>query len=158
MHESDFMGCPNQRMVVWIVTWKSSAGREVHLVAANLIRPHEKTTRQHVDLIAHALLSDEIVREPLLVGRKTYVLLDGHHRFAALKNLGFIQVPVCFLDEATEIKDVVGRRPEIAISHSIVVEMAERGELFPPKTSRYFPVPSIGSIDFPLAGLMAPEH
>jgi hypothetical protein len=44
------------------------------------------------------LIDEKVLHHPMIVDRKTLVVLDGMHRVAALKGLGYKLAPVCLVD------------------------------------------------------------
>ena len=70
---------------------------EVRLVPIADLKPHEYIHAEHFyHLRRHLLLHG--MRTPIIADRTTGIILDGHHRFTALKSLGAKRVPVCHVD------------------------------------------------------------
>lgn len=68
----------------------------LELVAAKGVLPHEDTSPDHVVEIARTIQEGQIVLHPIqsLEVDGKLVVLDGHHRLAALRSLGIKYVPV----------------------------------------------------------------
>ena len=84
-----------------------------------------------------------LVDEPLLVAEARdglFVVLNGHHRLAALQELGARRAPAWVVEyegEAVVLERWPGARVETHPTKAEVVERALRGDLFPPKTTRH---------------------
>jgi len=79
------------------------------------------------------------MREPILVEQSHYVILNGHHRTAALRELGCRRVAAHVVDYFDE-RVTVGLWPGATvdrITKEEVIERGVKGDLFPPKTTRH---------------------
>jgi ParB-like chromosome segregation protein Spo0J len=66
------------------------------------------------------------------------VILDGHHRYAALVRLGARRIPVAFVDyKDPKIRIESWRAQETPPTKAEVVARAVAHHLFPPKTTRH---------------------
>ncbi len=108
---------------------------EVRLVPITNLRPHEHILPAHADFLRRNLLLQGM-RTPLLVDRATGIILDGHHRFIALKGLGARRVPVCHVDYDDE-RIVVRGWGNLLVTKEQVRAMAASGSLFPCKTTKH---------------------
>jgi len=68
------------------------------LVEIDALRPHEEVVESAVQSLAEAMVSQRMVRDPLIVDRAENVILDGMHRFSALRRLGSRFAPCCLID------------------------------------------------------------
>lgn len=68
--------------------------KEIKIIKNNLIKPHEKIRKKHAAEILAQIKRDQLVVNPIIVEKNTMVLLDGHHRFHAIKQLGLSSSPV----------------------------------------------------------------
>ncbi len=102
------------------------------------IRIHEQCNPEKVEELAAKIRQSGVCRDPLWVDRDTGVLLDGHHRFAALRRLGAVQVPVWAFEYSDDAVITLERwNPGPVIPKSEVVRRAREGRPFPPKTTRH---------------------
>jgi hypothetical protein len=62
------------------------------------LKPHEEVIEEIVHSLAREMQTQGIVRDPLIVDKDDYVILDGMHRFDSLKRLKCRFVPCCLLD------------------------------------------------------------
>lgn len=114
-----------------------SATVEYALVPIDQLREHEEVETENVDRLRHALLREGVVREPVLVARGSWVILNGHHRYAALRALGAQRVPVYLIDYESGPIRLHRWSPGPEIRKTDVIAMAGRGERYPPKTTRH---------------------
>lgn len=107
------------------------------LVPIDSLRPHEEIDPADVEWLAGELAQTGVFREPIWVGEEENVILNGHHRFAALQRLGASRVPAWvfpYLDDSVSL----GRwSPGPPITKQEVLERAKAGRLFPLKTTRH---------------------
>lgn len=69
------------------------------------MKPHEETVDSAAASLTSAILAEGIVRDPIIVDRDEYVILDGMHRFNSLKILKCRFAPCCLVDyDSPEIK------------------------------------------------------
>jgi hypothetical protein len=68
------------------------------LVDIDALSPHEEVIGSIVESLANEMLAEGLVRDPLMVDQVEYVILDGMHRFSALKHLKCRFVPSCLVD------------------------------------------------------------
>ena len=62
------------------------------------LKPHEEIIEQAVRQLAKAIREENEVRDPLIVDKRSLVILDGMHRYSALKKLGCQRAPVCLVE------------------------------------------------------------
>jgi len=61
-------------------------------------KEHEQTDPLRLEEIKAMLIKDSFQRDPILVDEKTLVVVDGHHRLNALKQLGHKKVAVYYIN------------------------------------------------------------
>lgn len=120
---------------------------EVVLYPLNDIKLHEQVKAGHVMKIMRAIQVDRVIKRPLIVAQGCGTLLDGHHRYTALRKLGARYAPCIEVnyDDADQI-EVTSWRANEAVTPQTVRVAASLGSMMPPKTSRHllkFPVPPI---------------
>lgn len=71
---------------------------EIKLEAVDKLVVHEKILEQYLSRLVVELTSDKCLMHPVVVDRKSLVVLDGMHRMAAARELGWRVIPVCLLD------------------------------------------------------------
>ena len=76
----------------------SSFKLRLAMVEIEELKPHEEVIEAVVTKLAEAIRRDGVVRDPLIVDQEDHVVLDGMHRFNALKRLNCRFAPCCLLD------------------------------------------------------------
>jgi len=107
------------------------------LVEAACLLPHERINESYLRTLTEEIRSDGVLRHPVIVDRTSLVILDGHHRVAALKRLGCTFVPAYLLDYSDPSIMVEGWRSDFIPDKEAVIRSGISGALFPPKTSRH---------------------
>lgn len=107
------------------------------LIELTALLRHEETLPSHLAELTDEIARDGELRCPILVDRRSLVILDGHHRARALKNLGCVLAPVYLVDYLDPLIQVLPRRPDIPVTKEAVVRTGLSGIPYPPKTSRH---------------------
>jgi ParB-like chromosome segregation protein Spo0J len=68
--------------------------KKIKIIKNNLIKQHEHIIKTHLLEITREIKQDGFVRNPIIVDKNTMIILDGHHRFNAIKSLGLTSSPV----------------------------------------------------------------
>ena len=107
------------------------------LIDLEELKEHEEIRPEYLEELKNEILSDGILKMPIAVDKKTYIILDGHHRLHALRKIGCRRIPVILFDyQSPEIKVVPHREGE-TITKEMVIETALAGRRMPPKTSKH---------------------
>ena len=129
------------------------------LLPIDTLKPHEKGSPLYLKMLRKELLEDGVLRYPIVVDEKTLVILDGMHRWLALKSLGYTLIPVILVNETQRAKTRVGRRrihryasessEELGIEK--VISAGQNRRLMKPRSTRhFFPFSKFRRIDYPL--------
>ena len=113
---------------------------DVVMVEVNWLKPHEQ-----IKLKARDKLLDMTKRwggftKPVLVDSVTGSLLDGHHRLSVAQELGLSKIPAICLDYLSSEDITLELWPNTdfdSITKSMVIQMCESVDLFPPKTTKH---------------------
>jgi L-serine kinase (ADP) len=107
------------------------------LIELSRLHGHEEVVASDLEHLVASLRASRIVREPILVASGSLVILNGHHRVAALKRLGAHTAPAWIVDyeDAKITLDRWGDGP--TITKDDVISRARSGQPFPPKTTRH---------------------
>ena len=129
---------------------------KVVLISPDELHIHEAIDENQVRRVKKMMTQTREFYPPLLVDSTTRVILDGHHRFGASKELGCNHIPcycVDYLDDETV--EVESWREEDTVTKEEVIKMGLSDEVFPLKTTRHiYTLP--GSVEpVPLAELLA---
>lgn len=131
-----------------------SAAPEFALVPLARLRGHERIDPAKVDELAHELRTRGIFADPIWVTRDSDVILNGHHRVAALRRLGAIRVPAWIVTYDDPTVRLDRWTPGPPITKEEVVRRARSGDLFPPKTTRHRLTPELPARPTPVSELM----
>lgn len=71
---------------------------EITLEEVEKLHVHEETIPEVLDKLTEKIKVDRIFIHPIIADEKTLVVLDGMHRVAAAKSIGYNLVPVCLVD------------------------------------------------------------
>jgi len=109
------------------------------ILEVSKLRTHEGTERGLLDRIREEIRRDGLIKRPILVAEEELVILDGHHRYLALRELGCRKVPVYLIDYASDEVQLTTwpGSPVREITKGMVLEHARSGKPFPPKTTRH---------------------
>jgi len=108
----------------------------VALVELSKLKPHEEVDLLYLKELKQEIKSDGILKLAIAVDKDTNIILDGHHRVAALKELGCTKIPVVFVDYNSSMISVTGHK-SANITKKDVIEAGLSPKKFPPKTSRH---------------------
>ena len=85
---------------MYSISFEKNLVEGLSLISPKMIHPHEKVIDEKTSLLINYLntFNESIVVSSILCCSKSMVIIDGHHRFFALKKLGFKKIPVTKLD------------------------------------------------------------
>ena len=96
---------------------------KIEYMALDKLKPYEKNARKHqeADLSTiKASISEFGMSDPIGVWGKDNIIVEGHGRYLACKDLGIDEVPVIHLDHLTD-----EQRRAYALAHNKTAEMSE---------------------------------
>ncbi len=111
--------------------------RGVVLLPLAKLRAHERVCPQRLALVTRSIKDRGMIVNPVIVDKKTKVILDGHHRVAGLKKLGCRLTPAMEVDYYSGQVRVFPRRKNIKISKLMVISRVLTDKNFPQKTTRH---------------------
>ena len=138
------------------------------MVPIDELKPHEMGSPLYLRLIRKDILRDGVIRYPIIVDEETLVILDGMHRWLALKSLGCRLVPAILIKARRDPRIRIGKRrihrylngSQSKITIERVISAGLSGRLMKPKSTRhFFPFSKFQQIDYPLQllGRKAPQ-
>lgn len=98
---------------------------------------HEQSEPERVRRVMKQIQASGIVKKAIVVDGKTKVVLDGVHRFTALKMLGAVRVPAWVVDYSDKGVLVYSKDRKSEIPKDVVIRAAMVGPKLPPKTTRH---------------------
>ncbi|MCI4330146.1 MAG: ParB N-terminal domain-containing protein [Thermoplasmata archaeon] len=107
------------------------------LVDIDRLKVHERIRPDHLASLLADMRRDGFVADPIWVARGSYVVLNGHHRLAALRELGARKVPAWMVDYDSESVLLDRWTPGPPLSKQEVEARASAGQPFPPKTTKH---------------------
>jgi len=137
------------------------AGLKTCLLPIDDLKPHEKGSPIYLELLKQEILKDGVLKYPIIADEKTHVILDGMHRWLAIKSLGYTLMPVMLVD-ALQTKIHVGTRrihryslnSDGGMTVAKVISAGLSGNLMKPRSTRhFFPFSKFQRIDCPLHSL-----
>ncbi len=109
------------------------------LLDIDLLHCHEEIRPEVLEKLVEEIKADGYVKKPILVADDAFVILDGHHRYEALRRLGCRRVPCYIIDYFSEAVDLTlwPTAKEKNVRKQDVVERGRAGLLYTPKTTRH---------------------
>lgn len=66
----------------------------IALIKSKFLKQHELINQDHLYELLEEIHSNGFIEAPIIVDENTLIILDGHHRFNALRILGLSKAPV----------------------------------------------------------------
>jgi hypothetical protein len=110
---------------------------DIVFVELEELREHEEIRPDHLEELKNEILSDGILKMPIAVDKKNYIILDGHHRLHALKKIGCNRIPVILFDYQSPKIEVLPHREGETVTKEMIIQTALAGRRMPPKTSKH---------------------
>jgi len=107
------------------------------LVELDKLKPHEGVYSEHLKELKEEIESDGILKFAIAVNKDGNIILDGHHRVAALRELECAKIPVVFVDYDSSDIEVWSQRNNVRLTKEEIVKAGMSLEKLPPKTSRH---------------------
>ena len=135
----------------------------IALMPIDELRPHEKGSPLYLEFLKKEILRDEVLKYPVIADEETRVILDGMHRWLALKTLGYKYIPTLLVQSSQRSAIRVGTRRihryQVDLKEKItidkVIASGLSGKLLPPRSTRhFFPFSKLQLINYPLRQLM----
>ena len=110
--------------------------RGVNLIDIELLNPHEKVIEKKKTSLAKFIKSydDYYIISSIVCCHKSMLIIDGHHRYFALKELGFKKVPVTLIDYS--LKSIRTGKLN-SIDKEQIIKMGRSNELMEPKSTEH---------------------
>jgi len=114
------------------------------LVDITLLREHESFDPSYLGKLKEEIIKDGFLRKAISVDVNSMVVLDGHHRLNALRELGCNKIPVIFVDYRSP--DIVVKKwtveddillEDIIVTKEYIINTALSEKRLPVKTSKH---------------------
>lgn len=119
---------------------------KIALLPIDALKPHEKGSPLYLRLLEQEILQDGVLKYPIIVDKESKVILDGMHRWLALKKLGCKLIPVLLVDAVHDRRIHIGKRrihryigtENGGMTVKDVILTGLSGHLMKPRTTRHF--------------------
>ena len=118
---------------------KGNSNNTIQNLEIRTLHFHEGISKVRLKKLTREIVHDGILRKPVVVDRRTRVVLDGHHRCHVFLRLGIPTIP-CYLVDYFDDKIIVTfRRSDIKnkLLKEIILQKVASGRLFPHKTTKH---------------------
>ena len=104
----------------------------------NQIYPHEQILVERSSSMLNYIssLHPWTVLPSILICEKTFVIIDGHHRYYVLKNLGYKNVPVSYVKYKSD-KIITHDIQDKMLEKDKIVELGLKNKLLKPKSTMH---------------------
>ena len=130
---------------------------KIEIVPIHSLHQHEEVLPERLAKVTEIITREQCVDIPVVVDEKSRVILDGHHRYNTLRELGAKKVPALLIDYFDDALITVEARPESglkSITKKEIIDMGLSDKVFKPKTTRHKLKFTVERINVPLAELM----
>jgi glycerol-3-phosphate cytidylyltransferase len=94
------------------------------------LKPHLATDPQSVKDVQKDILYTNLMQKAITVDRRTKVIVNGHHRYQAIVDLGYHKIPVWYVDYLEDERITFG---PVSLVHDKqrIIEAGQSGQLLP---------------------------
>jgi len=126
---------------------------ELKVVGIDSLHEHEGAIEERVQELFDSMSKSGVQKDPITISKGTNIILDGHHRYNALKRLGCTKILVFEVDYYSDYVKLTSWRKGMKITKDEVIDRGLSGNKFKPKTSRHIMENKPKNINYPLERL-----
>ena len=101
------------------------------------LKPHENTDENKVNYVINQIQASQKWISPVIIDRETKIIMDGHHRVRAAKQIGLELIPCYIAEYSDKNVNVSYWRTGKTLDISIIYKAVEKGILLPKKTTKH---------------------
>ncbi|MEM3597286.1 MAG: pyridoxal-phosphate dependent enzyme [Candidatus Bathyarchaeia archaeon] len=110
---------------------------EPQLTSLEKLKPHEEVDPNHLTKLKRSIEVDGVLKHAIVADKSTNVIIDGEHRFTALKELQCKTIPVIYINYKSPLIEVKSWRKNFKLTKKAVIDAGISGKKIPPKTSKH---------------------
>ena len=110
--------------------------KDVTEINIDLVFPHEKVIVDKKEILKNNLKykDQSVIISSIIACHESFVIIDGHHRFTALKELGVKKIPVTLINYSN--KDI-RTTDNNSILKEDLIRNAKKNKLYSPKSTKH---------------------
>ena len=110
--------------------------KEVTEIDINLLFPHEQVIADKKEILKANLKykDDSVIISSIIICCESKMIIDGHHRYFALKELGFNKAPVTLIDYQSNSIRTGLTNP---LDKKYIVDIGKSSDLLEPKSTEH---------------------
>tara|TARA_B100000161_G_scaffold265479_1_gene241917 strand:+ start:2769 stop:3221 length:453 start_codon:yes stop_codon:yes gene_type:complete len=108
----------------------------IDLISIDFLIPHEEVLLNKKEILKNNLKykDQSVIISSIIVCHESLVIIDGHHRFTALKELGFKKIPVTLINYSNKH---IRTTDNNSILKEDLIRNAKKNKLYSPKSTKH---------------------
>lgn len=121
---------------MYSIDFENDLIKDVKMINIDLLNPHEKIIEEKKISLVKFIKSYEsyYIISSIVCCHETLLVIDGHHRYFALKELGFKKVPVTLIDYKSDSIRTGIMNP---LDKKFIVDVGKSSTLLEPKSTEH---------------------
>lgn len=121
---------------MYSIDFENDLIKDVRMIDIDLLNPHEKIIEEKKISLVKFIKSYEsyYIISSIVCCHETLLVIDGHHRYFALKELGFKKVPVTLIDYKSDSIRTGIMNP---LDKKFIVDVGKSSTLLEPKSTEH---------------------